>query len=151
MAILRSSLEFVARLRTWRRKPSRAESLEARPGTTPRDWITHAGWNRLHLLNKILGEFAHARKMEKWPAARQLLAELQLNVDAEKAIFTARGAAIDFVASLAAREIVALISEVSVDVAAAVGRIFAGLDFELDEDAFDIEAQFAHIWSVRSR
>lgn len=151
MAILRSSLEYVARLRTWRRKPSKAEALEARPGTTPRDWITQAGWKRLHLLNRILGEFAHARKMEEWPTVRQLLAELQLNVDAERAIYTARGAAIDFTASLAAREVVALISEVSADVAAAVGRIFEGLEFELDEDAFDVEAQFAHIWSVRSQ
>jgi len=151
MAILRSSLEYVARLRTWRRKPSKAESLEVRPETTPRDWITHAGWRRLHLLNQILGEFAHARKMKDWPAARQLLSELQLNVDAERAIYTARGAAIDFTASLAAREIVALMSEASIEVAAAVGRIFEELDFELDEDAFDVEAQFAHIWSVRSQ
>jgi len=89
--------------------------------------------------------------MKDWPAARQLLSELQLNVDAERAIYTARGAAIDFTASLAAREIVALMSEASIEVAAAVGRIFEELDFELDEDAFDVEAQFAHIWSVRSQ
>jgi hypothetical protein len=150
MTILRSSLEYVARLRTWRRKPNKAELLQTRPGTTPRDWITQAGWKRLHLLNQILGEFAHAREMERWPAARQLLSELQLNVDNERAIYTARGAAIDFIASLAARETASLISEASVDVSAAVGRIFEGLDFKLDEDAFDVEAQFAHIWAVRS-
>jgi hypothetical protein len=151
MAVLRSCLEYVAHLRTWRRKPTKAASLEARPTTTPRDWLTQAGWNRLHLLNQILGEFAHARNMDKWPSARQLLADLQLDVDVEKAIFTARGAAIDFIASLAAREVVALISEMSSDVGSAVGRILDELDFELDEKAPDVEAQFAHIWSVRSR
>jgi hypothetical protein len=151
MAILRSSLEYVARLRTWRRKPSKAESLDVRPQTTPRDWITQAGWKRLHLLNQILGEFAHAQKMKDWPAARQLLSELQLNVEEGKAIYTARGAAIDLVSSLAAREVVALISEVSSSVAAAVGHTLQELDFELSEDAADVEAQFAHIWMLRSQ
>jgi len=151
MAVLRSSLEYVARLRTWRRKPQKAASLELRPTTTPRDWITQAGWNRLHLLNQALGEFAHARRMEKWPTARQLLADLQLNVDVDKAIYTARGAAIDFTASLAAREIAALISEIGIDVGSAVSRILHDLDFELDENAPDVESQFAHIWSVRSQ
>jgi hypothetical protein len=151
MSVLRSSLEYVARLRTWRRRPDKAEYLQARSGSTPRDWITQAGWKRLYLLNQILGEFAHARKMEEWPAARQLLSELQLNVDAERAIYTARGAAIDFIASLAARETVSLISEVSTALSDSVYRILEELNFELDEDAFDVEAQFAHIWSVRSQ
>ncbi|MFC4951254.1 hypothetical protein [Pseudonocardia sp. GCM10023141] len=151
MAILRSSLEYVARLRTWRRKPSKAEVLESRPQSTPRDWIYEAGWKRLNLLNRALGEFAHARKIEEWPSARQILAELQLNVDEERAIYTARGAAIDFIASLAAREVVALIAEVSAEVAAAVGGILKGLEFELDERAADVEAQFAHIWSMQIR
>jgi hypothetical protein len=69
--------------------------------------------------------------MEQWPAARQLLAELQLNVDTEKAIYTARGAAIDLTASLAARETVALIADVSVEVSAAIGRILAELNFAM--------------------
>jgi hypothetical protein len=151
MAVLRSCLEYVARLRTWRRKPERATSLETRSATTPRDWITQAGWKRLHLLNRILGEFAHARNMDKWPNARRLLADLQINVDVEKAIFTARGAAIDFTASLAAREVIALISGISVDVGSAMGRILGELDFELDESSPDVEAHFGHIWSVRSQ
>jgi len=151
MAVLRSCLEYVARLRTWRRKPGKATNLEANPATTPRDWITQAGWKRLHLLNYILGEFAHARSINNWPNARRLLSELQVDVDAEKAIFTARGAAIDFTASLAVREVVALISEMSADLGSAMGRILHELDFELDENAPDVEAHFAHIWSVRSR
>lgn len=151
MAILRSCLEYAACLRTWRKKPDKAAKLAARHETTPRDWIETAGWKRLGLLNRALGEFAHARKMEKWPAARQLLVDLQINVDAEKAMYTARGAAIDFTSSLAAREVVMLVSEVSADVSAAIGRILQGLDFELREDAADVEAHFAHIWALRTR
>ncbi|WP_297649664.1 hypothetical protein [Pseudonocardia sp.] len=151
MAVLRSSLEYVATLRTWRRKPSKAESLTARSQTTPRDWITHAGWKRLSVLNQVLGEFAHARKMRDWPAARRLLAEMQLNVDPERAIFTARGAAIDFVASLAAREVVWLLSDVSDNISNSVARLLEDMDYQLDEDAFDVEAQFAHVWMMRTQ
>lgn len=151
MAVLRSCLEYVARLRTWRRNPNKAQILEDRPSTTPRDWIEGAGWKRLSLLNQALGEFAHARRMEKWPTARQLLSDLQLDLDSEKAIFTARGSAIDFTASLAAREIASLLEEVSSGIADAVGLIFNDIGFELDEDAFDVEAQFAHIWALRSQ
>src|SRR5665647_3936431 len=94
MAVLRCVLEQVARSRTWRLKPEKARLLEERSETTPRDWLENAGWRRLSPLNRALGEFAHVRPSRRWNAARALLASLQLDVDEDTAIFTARGAAL---------------------------------------------------------
>jgi len=151
MAVLRSSLEYVARLRTWRRRPDKAQILDSRPRSTPRDWLTRAGWSRLHVLNRTLGEFSHADRMKNWPTARRTLSELQLNVHPDRALLTARGAAIDFVASLAVREIVQLLTGLSTRIGNAVGEIFQEFGHELDEGAPGVEAQFVHILSVRTR
>jgi len=151
MAVLRCVLEQVARSRTWRLKPEKARLLEERSETTPRDWLENAGWRRLSPLNRALGEFAHVRPSSRWNAARELLASLQLDVDEDTAIFTARGAALDFVSMLAAEEVVASMREVSAEVAAAVESGFGELGLLGDGSAQEIEQRFTHIWAQRAR
>lgn len=89
MSILRCVLEQAARLRAWRLKPTKAEALESRDRSIPRNWLEAAGWRRLSALNRALGEFAHAHPDAKWPGAHELLAKMQMDVDPDKAIFTA--------------------------------------------------------------
>jgi hypothetical protein len=116
MSVLRAVLEHVARIRCWRLKPGRAAILASSSKATPRDWIELAGWKRLRLLNRVLGEFAHARNMEEWPAWREILSELQLEADPKRALYTARGSTIDFVSELVAREVVLIVDDLSTQV-----------------------------------
>jgi hypothetical protein len=73
MGCLRVVLEQLARIRTWRTKPEIARKLEARPQTTPRDWINKCGWNRLRVVLKALGEFAHGADPNNWYTAHDVL------------------------------------------------------------------------------
>lgn len=150
MTILRAVLEQCARLRTWRLKPTKAQRLEDRGAlTTPRDWIEAAGWKRLTALNRALGEFAHAMPRSDWSGARELLAQLQddPNLDPDKTIVTARGAALNLVTEMVADEIAATVRPQSGVVADAFTAAFAKIGIELPLDA---EARFNHIWTHRS-
>jgi hypothetical protein len=42
-----------------------------------RDWLEAAGWRRLSILNRSLGEFSHATLEARWSGARKVLTELQ--------------------------------------------------------------------------
>jgi len=77
MGCLRTVIEQVARARTWRLRPDRARKIEANPSSTPRDWIEGAGWKRLTLLNRALGEFAHGSTKASWNGARNALVAIQ--------------------------------------------------------------------------
>ncbi|MEU4244314.1 hypothetical protein, partial [Actinoplanes sp. NPDC026619] len=77
MGCLRTVIEQVARARTWRVRPDRARKIEANPNSTPRDWIEGAGWKRLTLLNRALGEFAHGSTDASWNGARNALVAIQ--------------------------------------------------------------------------
>jgi hypothetical protein len=123
MGVLRTTLEQAARLRTWRRRPDKADRLEASERTTPRDWLDAAGWRRLEALNRALGEMAHARAGSRWHGARALLAQLQPSFSAEASMFTARGFCLDTVVSLAARELVATTLAMSPHVASAFASV----------------------------
>ncbi|MET8312017.1 hypothetical protein [Micromonospora sp. NPDC005173] len=91
MGCLRCVIEQVARARTWRVRPDRAARIEANPKSTPRDWVEGAGWKRLNLLNRALGEFAHGSTRTNWNAARGALVALQANAEAdEEAQYTGR-------------------------------------------------------------
>jgi len=149
MSVLRVVLEQCARLRTWRLKPARAAKLEANGNkTTPANWIEAAGWKRLRALNRALGEFAHAMPRSDWTGARELLAMLQDgDVDADKAIYTARGAALEFVTHLVADETTAAIRDLSPVMADNITVIFGNVGIELPLDA---EKRFDHIWNHRT-
>lgn len=100
MVPARTMIEQAARLRAWRTKPEKAESLEQRaPQTTIRDWLEAAGWRRLSILNRSLGEFSHVSERSKWSGAREALSLIQSrDKDAmSPPLQTARGAALNAV------------------------------------------------------
>ena len=68
---VRSGLEAIARARAWRTKPDQAR--KARTRSISRDWFQVAGWRRLQLLNRSLGELAHAHPESRWTGARTAL------------------------------------------------------------------------------
>jgi hypothetical protein len=90
MGCLRCVIEQVARARTWRVKPHRAAKIEESPNATPRDWIEGAGWRRLSLLNRALGEFAHGSAMTNWNQARDALVAIQADAESDQAKYTGR-------------------------------------------------------------
>lgn len=91
MGCLRCVMEQLARVRTWRKKPNHALKIEARPDSTPRDWMRCASWRRLSLVNRALGEFAHGSTTASWDLARQALVEIQEDADTDElAQFTGR-------------------------------------------------------------
>lgn len=83
MGCLRCVVEQLARARTWRTKPAKAAKLEASSDSTPRDWIEGAGWRRLSLLNRALGEFAHGFTGSSWKLAGGALVALQHHADSD--------------------------------------------------------------------
>jgi hypothetical protein len=150
MSVLRCVLEQTARVRTWRLKPERAQALESRQRTTPRDWLEAAGWKRLITLNRALGEFAHMRPGSRWIGAHELLAKLQIDVPAETALFTARGASLDFVSDLVAREVSASVAGLSPVVGARLTELLDSVGLETSEGGGSVESQFNHIWRLRT-
>ena len=151
MAVLRCILEQAARMRTWRTKPTKAAQLEASPGTRPRDWLEAAGWRRLAALNRALGEFAHTKLNSRWSGAHELLSRLQGDVDPKRAIYTARGAAIDFVAALVAAEVLAVTGDLSPTLHASFASLFDELEITAADMADrDIDAVFNHMWAQRT-
>jgi len=150
MATLRCTLEQTARLRTWHLKPTKAAALESSLGTTPRDWLEAAGWRRLGTLSRALSEFTHAHRGTRWDGARRLLTALQANPDLSIAPLTARGAALDFVTTLAARETIRIIGDShSATIATAMREAMklGGLDMSVDDNALD--SVFEHVWMHR--
>ncbi|WP_133637950.1 hypothetical protein [Rhodococcus globerulus] len=116
MASLRCTLEQIATVRVIRMKPDKAVELASRY-SKPQRWIEAAGWKRLAALNRALGEYAHAHKDPNWAGARNLLKELQLDANGENAIYTARGHALELLATLVARETISILSLHSEEVA----------------------------------
>jgi hypothetical protein len=150
MSILRCVLEQAARLRVWRLKPAKAATLEEAERTRPRDWLEAAGWKRLRALNTALGEFAHAKSSSNWSGARELLSRLQTDARADTAIFTARGAALDFVAELVAGEVIAAVGSISPSVSDEMSRGLADVGIEVLRTNAEVEARFNLIWEQRT-
>lgn len=74
----RSILEATARMRSWRLKPEAAQRLEDRgEQTTARDWFETAGWRRLLIVNRALGELSHVVPTSRWAGAQETLADLE--------------------------------------------------------------------------
>jgi hypothetical protein len=149
MATLRCALEQTARLRVWHLKQDKAAQLTARPATMPKDWLDAAGWRRLAALNRALSEYAHAHERSRWGGARRLLAMLQID-GGDDALFTARGAALDFTASLAAREVIRVIGDHhSEALADALKDMVAGWGIDVNLDDEILTPVLDHIWSHR--
>lgn len=149
MATLRCTLEQTARLRVWHLKQDKAAQLSARPATMPKDWLDAAGWRRLAALNRAFSEYAHAHEKSRWGGARRLLAMLQID-GGDDALFTARGAALDFTASLAVREVIRVIGDDhSEALADALADMVAGWGIDVDLDDAALNPELDHIWSHR--
>lgn len=151
MAVLRTLLEQAARARVARLKPDRAEKLESRVETMPRDWLEAAGWKRLAPLNKALGEFAHTKIGSKWSSARELLAEFQIDADPEAAIYTARGSALEFVSNLVASELADVLEGISPVIGSVAREAMQSLGYVDRLTDKKVDEQFNLIWSMRTR
>ncbi|MFJ8042285.1 hypothetical protein ACIRBX_17455 [Kitasatospora sp. NPDC096147] len=128
LAVMRVILEQCARLKTWSTRPDKAEKLENSTSTTPKDWLDAAGWRRLTAFNRALGEFAHAHKRIRWDGAREILQVIQPDAEAEDAIHTARGHALDALAAVLIAECVRSAESIS----PTVGQSFR----EISEEVF---------------
>lgn len=152
MAMLRCTLEQIARTRVWCRKQEQAEQLEMNPATTPRDWINNAGWRRLAPLNRVFGEFAHAHTAPRWDGARTLLVNLQMDEETEVSKFTGRRSALELMATLVARTCVELVEKEYSPEIGSVARKLLGEDcgLEMNPDDRSLDRIFNHIWQFRS-
>ncbi|MGI8557519.1 MAG: hypothetical protein ACR2ND_04290 [Solirubrobacteraceae bacterium] len=149
MGVVRTTLEQLARLRTWRRNPAKAAKLEARAQTTPRDWLSTAGWRRLEALNRALGEMAHVRSNSRWLGARELLAKLQPAAEASS-LQTARGFSLTAMAMLAADELIEVAATVSPKVAQTLDAILDWRHPADGEDERSLEGLLDRAWEHRS-
>jgi hypothetical protein len=135
MILARTALESAARARTWRLKPAKAARLELRgPRTSTSDWLAAAGWRRLHLMNRALGELAHIAPASRWGGALAALAEIADEpTTGLPRIHTARGDALDRSVYLLAIEACAASERFAPDFARATRRLI-GLPADPDRD-----------------
>ena len=103
MGILRCTLHQAARLRTWHVHPDAAQALQSRSCTTPRRWITMAGWSKFRSLDRALFEFAHANRESRLDAA-EILNDHRNDPESPISQRVARQTALDTVTVLAAAE-----------------------------------------------
>lgn len=150
MVAARTVLEQTARLRTWRRKPVKAATIEAKgSAATPRDWLEAAGWRRLSILNSSLGEYSHAAMRARWAGAHDVLTELG-RVDAPDGSdprFTARGSTLNDIAMAFGVEVHELATTESPVLAEALLDVLP-----LGEDAGeDLERWLDRCWAHRGQ
>lgn len=152
MVLARTVIEQAARLRTWRLKSDKAALIERRgERTSSRDWLEAAGWRRLSILNRSLGEFSHATRKARWSGARQALTEMQLE-DPDSGSLpeqTARGSALNEVAFALGSELAHLAHGHHRALAEAFEDL---LPYSKDDGSeVQIEAWLERCWSHRGR
>jgi hypothetical protein len=103
MTCVRGIAEQTARARCWRVKTTAAAKLEA-AHSPPSRWIEKAGWRRLSVLIRALGEFAHTTHRSEWGHARDTL--IALNTGPHDPLATARGSILNAAAYMLADEVV---------------------------------------------
>ncbi|WP_280300023.1 hypothetical protein [Nocardia abscessus] len=147
MACLRCTLEQSARIVATLKNPRRAEKFEANVNN-PGRWLELAGWKRLNVLNKTLGEYLHAQNKVESADLRSALSDLQMNLESDaEPTMTARGHALDLVTEFAARAVVKSIRTTSAKIAdTAVELLSERMDLS-DERA---ELVLNHAWGLKS-
>lgn len=152
MTLARTVLEQTARARTWRTKAAKAQQIEDRGSrASTRDWIEKAGWRRLSIVNRSLGEFAHVSAGSKWSGAREALAEFQapfLEDTPSHPLQTGRGSALNACAYLMGFEL-RFWSEITAPEISEVISMYLPLGNE-DASESDVEAWLNHAWSLRA-
>ncbi|MCD5419520.1 hypothetical protein LRS71_08085 [Rhodococcus pyridinivorans] len=147
MGCLRCVVEQLARARTWRLKPERANKIEQSPNSTPRDWIEGAGWRRLNLLNRALGEFAHGSAGVRWHLALDALVALQKDAENDDiAKYTGRTHALRVTIFLLAVECAAWTDTLSSNLGAAYRKVIRTTEANADRA---IEDLLNHAWEKR--
>lgn len=149
MGVLRVTLEQLARLRTWRRNPDKAARLESRPQTRPRDWLSAAGWKRLEVLNRALGEMAHTRERMRWFEARRMLTPLQPKGEASDP-HTARGFCLTALVMLSAQEVIDTAATLSAEIADGFDEMFEWRHPDDSDDERYLEGLLARAWNARA-
>lgn len=146
MGCLRCVIEQLARARTWRVKPARAAKIEANPKATPRDWIEGAGWKRLNLMNRALGEFAHGSTRTNWEMAREALVVLQHDAESEEAQHTGRTHALIVLIHMVSMECAAWVDSFGSDLGDAYRKVIRIDDARADQA---LEALMDRAWEKR--
>lgn len=130
---VRGVLEQACRARAHRLKPSRAARVEVMgAAASPVRWLEAAGWKRLAVLGRALGEFAHISFRARWGGARDALAALQAS-GTPSPDSTARGHALDASAYLLAHEVAARLDDACPAAAAAFRARVTLLDADKHE------------------
>lgn len=110
MASVRIVFEQTCRARAWRIKPQRAVRVASRP--TPPKWLEAAGWKRVSILARALGEFSHTDFKSRYHGARMALNGLQDSPESE-GILTARRNALETCAYMLAHEVATRLDAIS--------------------------------------
>lgn len=104
MMCLRILAEQTARARAHRKKPKKAVEMEARGSSNgAHRWVELAGWKRLSIITRALGEFSHRTAITRQNAAREVLVKVQEG--AKHPENTARGHVLDRLAYIFALEL----------------------------------------------
>lgn len=151
MVAARTIIEQAARLRAWRTKPEKAALLEQRaPQTATRDWLETAGWRRLSVLNRSLGEFSHFSERSKWSGAREALSVIQERADDAKSApaSTARGSALNSILFAFGSELSYLVRLYPESLAEAFESVLPYADD--DNSADQIESWLQRCWVHRT-
>lgn len=134
MPCVRGVLEQACRARAHRVKPVRAARVEDMGAAAgPARWLEAAGWRRLAVLGRALGEFAHVSFRARWSGARDALAALQAS-GTPQPDSTARGHALDASAHLLAHEVAARLDLACPAVAATFRARVTQLDTDRHEE-----------------
>jgi hypothetical protein len=144
VACVRTVLESIARARSWRTKPARAAKV--RDGAITRDWLDVAGWRRLALLNRSLGELAHVSLESKWSEARTALVHAIPPTEVGDPLKTARGAVLRVSVALLAVEVVEWTRTFSSALANALDEIYFT---DQGIEATDEEKWLDQLWDAR--
>src|SRR5271156_1989291 len=109
MGILRCTLHQAARLRTWHVHPDAARALQSTSWTTPRRWMSIAGWSKFRSLDRALFEFAHANRESRLDASG-ILNDHRNDPESPLSQRIARQTALDKVTALAAAETIRVVA-----------------------------------------
>jgi hypothetical protein len=137
-------------LQPWAR--DKAALIEQRgERSSSRDWLEAAGWRRLSILNRSLGEFSHTTPKARWSDARTALVEMQAddaNAEAHGG-HTARGNALNEVAFAFGSEVAHLARHHHSALAEAFEKILPYANS--DGSDRQIEEWLQQCWSHRGR
>lgn len=114
--------------RAHRLKPDKAARLEARSDLPASRWFELAGWARLSVFVRALGEFSHVGLSMRRDGAREALITLNVEDDDDEAPYGARREALDQAAYMLAHEIATRLDKRAPDLSSAFRKGVTLLD-----------------------